>query len=72
MAEDSKVWVENQRIVQSIHQKLRKEISQIAKEKSWSVEKTQAFEKSLSEVLCVVEPEFVLLTFVTLSKFYRF
>ncbi|KXJ24789.1 uncharacterized protein LOC110247206 [Exaiptasia diaphana] len=50
MAEDSKVWVENQKIVQSIHQKLKKELSQIAKAKSWSVEKTEAFEKSLNEL----------------------
>ena len=53
MAEDSKVWVENQKIVQSIHQKLKKELSQIAKAKSWSVEKTEAFEKSLNEVCYV-------------------
>ncbi|KAK3735830.1 hypothetical protein QZH41_019931 [Actinostola sp. cb2023] len=50
MADDSKVWVENQTIVQRIHQKLKKEISEIAKSKSWSVEKAQAFETSFLEL----------------------
>lgn len=50
MADASKVYVKNQKIVQTIHQKLKKEISQIAKSKSWSVEKTQAFEESLNKV----------------------
>ncbi|KAK3714375.1 hypothetical protein QZH41_020613 [Actinostola sp. cb2023] len=50
MADDSKVWVENQTIVQRIHQKLKREISEIVEAKSWSVEKAQAFEKILLEL----------------------
>ncbi|KAK3714384.1 hypothetical protein QZH41_020612, partial [Actinostola sp. cb2023] len=50
MADDSKVWVENQTIVQRIHQKLKREISEIVEAKSWSVEKAQAFEKRFLEL----------------------
>lgn len=51
MADCSKVNVENQKTVQTIHEKLKKEISEIAKAKAWSAEKTKAFEESLNEVL---------------------
>lgn len=50
MADDSKIWVEKKQVVLKIHQKLKKEISNIANTKSWDNEKKESFEKSLLEV----------------------
>ncbi|XP_031560972.1 uncharacterized protein LOC116296980, partial [Actinia tenebrosa] len=50
MADESKIWVEKQQTVLKIHQKLKKEISNIANAKSWDNEKKKDFEKSLFEL----------------------
>jgi ABC-type lipoprotein release transport system permease subunit len=54
MADESKIWVENQQVVLKIHEKLKQEISDIAKVKAWDDEKKEKFEKSLLEVRIVV------------------
>ncbi|XP_068729286.1 uncharacterized protein [Montipora capricornis] len=50
MADDRKVSVENKNIVHSVHEKLRKEIHEIAERKSWSAKQKEEFEKKLCEL----------------------
>ena len=50
MAEDGRISVESKQIVLNVHEKLRKEIREIAVKKSWSEEQKKAFEEKLCEV----------------------
>ncbi|XP_068682331.1 kinetochore-associated protein NSL1 homolog [Montipora foliosa] len=50
MADDRRVSVENKNIVHSVHEKLRKEIHEIAERKSWSAKQKEEFEKKLCEL----------------------
>lgn len=50
MAEDGRICVESKQIVLNVHEKLRKEIHEIAVRKSWSEEQKIEFEEKLCEV----------------------
>lgn len=50
MAEDGRISVESKQIVLNVHEKLRKEIREIAVRKSWSEEQKKEFEEKLCEV----------------------
>lgn len=50
MAEDGRISVESKQIVLNVHEKLRKEIREIAVRKSWSEEQKKEFAEKLCEV----------------------
>lgn len=50
MAEDGRICVESKQMVVNVHEKLRKEIHEIAAKKSWSEEQKKEFEEKLCEV----------------------
>lgn len=50
MAEDGRISVESKQIVLNVHEKLRKEIREIAVRKSWSEEQKKKFEEKLCEL----------------------
>lgn len=50
MADEGRVSVNNKQTVLAIHEKLKKEVHQIAEKKSWTVKQKDEFEKKLLEV----------------------
>lgn len=50
MADDGRVCVDSKQSVLKIHEKLRKEVHEIAEKKSWSAEQKEEFEKKILEV----------------------
>lgn len=50
MADEGRVCVESKQTVLRIHEKLKKEIHEIAEKKSWTAEQKEEFEKKLLEV----------------------
>lgn len=50
MADEGRVSVNSKQTVLRIHEKLKKEVHQIAEKKSWTAEQKNEFEKKLLEV----------------------
>lgn len=50
MADEERVSVNSKQTVLVIHEKLKKEVHQIAEKKSWTVKQKDDFEKKLLEV----------------------
>lgn len=50
MADEGRVSVNSKQTVLVIHEKLKKEVHQIAEKKSWTVKQKDEFEKKLLEV----------------------
>ena len=54
MADEGRVSVNTKQTVLIIHEKLKKEVHQIAEKKSWTVKQKDEFEKKLLEVRRVI------------------
>ena len=50
MADDERVPVNSKQIVLRIHEKIKKEVHEIASKKSWTAQQKENFEKKLLEV----------------------